>query len=119
VKPIPLHDGTAPVACRIAASDIPGRVELVGRLRAGLRQVERTEHGLVLRLADEPEIDAALRRFVVDELRCCAFWGFAVEHGAGALVLRWDGPAEAAEILDGLHAYFRGEGPLDALAGLL
>ena len=62
---------------------------------------------------------ADVRRFAVEEKRCCAFWGFAVETGAG-LTLQWDAPPDATELVDGLEAFFTGDGPLsDALAGLL
>ena len=119
VERIPIYDETVPVACTIGADEIPERVELIGRMRANLDRLERTEHGLLLHFPARADIEADLRRFAVDEKRCCAFWGFAVDTSNG-LTLQWDGPPAAAPIVDGFEAFFTGDEPLTgALAGLL
>lgn len=116
---IPLYDETAPLACTITEDEIPGRVELVERMRSNLERLERTEHGLLLHFAVRPEIEADLRRFAVDEKRCCEFWGFAVLSGDD-LTLRWDAPPSAGELVKRLEEFFRGDAPVSsALAGLL
>jgi hypothetical protein len=119
VRSIPIHDDTVPIACTIGDEEIADRVELVKRMRTDLEGVERTEHGLLLRFPPGPELEADVRRFAVDEQRCCRFWGFAVEVSSRELTLRWDGPSAAGQILDGLYDYFEGNRPLSALAELL
>ena len=119
MKLIPIYDASAPIACTIGDDEIPERLALLERLRQALDSVERTEHGLLLRFWDEPAIAADVRRFTVDEKRCCQFWGFEVGSRSGELTLRWDGPPGAADLIDQLHAYFLGDQPLTALAGLL
>lgn len=120
MKPIPLYDASAPIACTIAADEIPGRIELLERLRDHLAGIERTEHGLRLHFPGEPGIAADLGAFVVDEKRCCQFWGFAVSStDGGGITLRWDGPPAAAPLLDHLHDWFQGDEPLTSVPGLL
>lgn len=118
MKLIPLYDETAPVACTISEDEIPGRIELVQRMRSNLERVERTDHGMLLHFEVRPDIEADLRRFAVDEKRCCEFWGFDVLSAEG-LTLRWDAPPSAGELIDRLHAFFTGDEPTSALAGLL
>ena len=60
-----------------------------------------------------------MRRFAVDEKRCCQFWGFAVIEGDDEIVLRWDGPASAGELLDRLDALLRSDDPVDSVQGFL
>ena len=119
MKLIPIYDASAPIACTIGDDEIPERLALLERLRQALDSVERAEYGLLLRFWDEPAIAADVRRFTVDEKRCCQFWGFEVGSRSGELTLRWDGPPGAADLIDQLHAYFLGDQPLTALAGLL
>ena len=115
---IPLHDATAPIACAIDTTEIPERIELVERMRTNLTSIERTAHGMLLHFPDRPDIEADLHRFAVDEKRCCQFWGFEVLTGDD-LALRWDAPPTANDILSQLEAFFRGDEPAAALAGLL
>ena len=119
MKPIPLYDETAPVACTISDEEIPDRVAQLERMRDNLDAVERTDHGLLLRFPVRADIEADLRRFAIDEKRCCQFWGFDVVTDGG-LALRWDAPPTADALLDRFEAFFGGDGtsPLD-LAGLL
>ena len=114
MRPIPIYDATAPVACSISAGEVGDRRALVARLRDGLRRVERTGDGLLLRFPAGAAIEADVRRFAVDEKRCCGFWGFAVGTDADEVTLRWDGPPTTRGMLDGLHAYFEGRGPMPA-----
>jgi len=113
------YDDTQPITCSIDASEVPGRVELLERLRRVIRAVERTEHGMLLRFPSAPDVEDDVRRFAVDEKRCCAFWGFAVETTRDELVLRWDSPPGAGELVDQLLEWFAGEGPLPDITGLL
>lgn len=119
MKRIPIYDDTAPIACTITTDEIPGRVELIERMRTNLRQLERTEHGLLLHFPPRPDVEADLRRFVVDEKRCCEFWGFDIVAGEPGITLRWDGPPSASEIIARLAAFFEGDEPGLDLAGVL
>ena len=116
---IPIYNDTQPVACTIGAAEIPGRIELVERMRANLGRIERTEHGLLLHFPASDDVEADLRTFAVDEKRCCAFWGFDVQRGDGELRLRWDAPPAADELVAQLLEYFRGDRPITEIAGLL
>ena len=116
---IPIHDETAPIACTIAPEEIPGRIATIERMRSRLQRLERTEHGLLLHFAADPELDADVREFAIDEKRCCRFWGFEVATEDDELTLRWDGPPSAGELLDRLETFFGGDGPLTLLDGLL
>lgn len=118
MKRLPLDDDSAPIVCTVGAAEVPDRIAEIGRMRAVLRSVERTDDGLLLRFPDEADIVADVRRFVADEARCCQFWGFAVAADATELTLRWDGPPGSSALLDGLLAYFEGDGSLGDLAGL-
>ena len=119
MKQIPIYDAAAPIVCTIGSDEIPERIELVERMREHLGLVERTEHGLLLHYAPDPQVEADLRRFAVDEKRCCASWGFAVESTDDEVVLRWEAPPDAADLVDRLLEWFAGEGPLPELTGLL
>jgi hypothetical protein len=119
VKPIPIYDDTAPIACTIGADEIPERIALVERMRSNLARIDRTEHGLLLQLAKRDDIEADVRTFTVDEKRCCQFWGFAVDTTATAITLRWDGPPATGDLLDQLHAWFDGDDPITTISGLL
>ncbi len=119
MKPIPIYDATAPVACTIDATDFPARLALLERMRASLARIERTDHGLLLHFTPSPAVEADLRTFAIDEKRCCAFWGFAVAATAEDLTLRWDAPPDAAGIVNHLAAFFDGDSPASDLAALL
>jgi hypothetical protein len=119
MNPVPIYDASAPIACTIGNHEIPERIELVERMRANLRAIERTSDGLLLHFPPTADIDADIRRFTIDEKRCCQFWGFTVKVDDRELSLRWDGPPATRALLDRLHAYFIGTEPLRDLAGLL
>ncbi len=119
MKLIPIYDDTAAVACTIGKAEVPGRIDLIERMRTNLSSVERTEFGLLLHFPRSPEVDADLHQFAIDEKRCCEFWGFAITDAADDLTLRWDGPPAAHELIDRLKDYFEGNEPLTDLAGLL
>jgi hypothetical protein len=108
-KLLPLHDNSASIACTIGADEIPDRIAIVERMRVAMISLERTDTGLLLQFAREPAIEADVRRFAADEKRCCQFWGFAVIEGDSEIVLRWDGPPSAAELLDRLDALLRSD----------
>lgn len=107
-----------PISCTIGSDEISERIDLVERMRANLSQVERTDHGLRLRFPSRADVEVDLRRFAIDEERCCRFWRFAVDTTDGVLTLRWDGPPAAGDLLDQLHAYFEGDAPLTLISGL-
>jgi hypothetical protein len=117
-KLIPIYDDTAAIACTIGEDEVDGRVELLERMRTSLEVVERTEHGLLLRFPKREDVEADVRRFAVDEQRCCAFWGFDVGGGEDEVTLRWDSPPTAAGLLERLHDYLVGDEPITSL-GLL
>ena len=118
MKLIPIYDDTAPIACTITTDEIPGRVELIERMRSNLGHLERTEHGLLLHFPIRDDIETDLHRFAVDEKRCCEFWGFDVNRGDD-LTLRWDAPPTAADLVDRLETFFSGDESALDLAGLL
>ena len=119
MKPIPIYDETATISCTLQPHEVPGRIATVERMRATLDGVERTDDGLLLHFPTRADIEADLRQFVIDEKRCCQFWGFEVVAGDERLTLRWDGPPSARELVDRLEEFFTGDGPADFLAGLL
>jgi hypothetical protein len=116
---IPVHDATAPIVCTAADDEVHKRIAQVERMRAALDHLDRTEHGLLLRFPNEPAIEADVRRFAIDEKRCCRFWGFEIRTTPDQITLRWDGPPDVANFLDRLHAYFLGDEPLTAVRALL
>ena len=116
---LPLYDETAPIACTISKDEIPERIVLLERLRANLVGLDRTEHGMLVRFANRADVEADLQQFVVDEKRCCQFWGFEVLRGDD-LTLRWDGSPDARDIVDQLAEWFQGTELLSScIAGLL
>ena len=105
MRTIPIYDATKPISCTIGDDEIAARMVLIERLRAHVRAVHPTEHGVLLSFADRPDTAADLERFIVDEKRCCEFWGFAIDRVADELVLRWDAPPAAAGLLTDLVAH--------------
>ena len=118
-KPIPLYDETAAIACTITDGEIPGRIEVVERLRGAAVTVARTEVGLLLVFPDNDAIRADLSEFVVDEKRCCQFWGFELVEKPDGVGLRWEGPPQVSSLLDQLYDYFTGAVPISSIQGLL
>ncbi len=116
---IPIYDDTVPIACTIANAEIPDRVALVERMRAGLRMIERTPAGLLLHFPDDTALRSDLATFVIDEKRCCQFWGFEILDERDGVALRWDGPPAAADLIHRLEAYFNGDESISVLEGLL
>jgi hypothetical protein len=119
MKLIPLYDATAPITCTISSDEVPGRIEVIERLRADLLQLDHTEHGLLLHFPNQPGVEADVRRFTVDEQHCCNFWGFAVHNDGNELILQWDAPPEARELLANIAAHLEGAEPITAIDGLL
>ena len=119
MNPIPIYDATAPIACTASSDEITHRIEQIERLRGDLGRLERTEHGLLLHFPNQPDIDAHVRAFTVDEKRCCTFWGFHVTADDDTLTLRWDGPPNVTEFFEKLLTWFEGDEPLTADSGLL
>jgi hypothetical protein len=119
MKRLPLYDDSVDIACTITSADVPARIELIERMRLALTDIERTQHGLLLSFPNVATTDADVRTFAVDEKRCCAFWGFAVESDGDVLKLVWDGPPDAAPLIDRLLAFFTGDEPASELGSLL
>jgi hypothetical protein len=119
MNPTPIYDDTAEITCTATRGEIPARIEQLEHVRDDLRRIERTPHGLLLHFADRPDVDAELRRFVIDEKGCCQFWGFAVETHQGDLTLRWDGPSTVDDFMERLFAWFQSDEPLTADSGLV
>jgi MerR family transcriptional regulator, copper efflux regulator len=118
-RSIPIDDDTQPIKCTIDGSEVAERVELLDRMRRNHRVIERTEHGMLLRFPSRPDVEEDVRRFAVDEKRCCAFWGFAVQVTPDEVTLQWDAPPSAGSLVDQFLAYFAGERPLSEITGLL
>ncbi len=116
---LPVTDVSEPIVCTIGEDEVDDRVAVIERLRAAAGSVERTGTGLVLRFQPDAEVEADVRRFVVDEQRCCRFWTFAVVEAPGGLALHWDGPPAAGELLDRLGALLRADDPVELLRGVL
>ena len=117
--PNPIYDAAAPIACTISAAEIPRRVQLVERMRTAVTAVDRTPTGLLVHFRDEPKVRGDLTTFVVDEKRCCEFWGFEILQEDDTVALRWDGPPAVDGIVDQLKSYFTSDAPSSALDGLL
>ena len=116
---LPLFDDTVPVACTIGDDEKTDRLALLTRLRSAATSIERTDTGLVLAFERDPAVEDDVRRFAVDEKRCCQFWGFAVVESDTSLALRWDGPPTAATLLDTIEAALRSDSPIESLGDLL
>lgn len=76
------------------------------------------EEGKLLVFPNRAHIETDLRRFAVDEKRCCQFWGFAVDADSDGLTLRWDGPPDSEALIARLLAYCEGDEPLTSISGL-
>jgi hypothetical protein len=115
----PLYDDTTPITCTATGEEVSDRLEAIERMRESLVRVDRVEHGLVLQFPAGDDVEAAVRRFAVEEKRCCGFWGFEVEVADGGVRLRWDGPPAVADLMDRLRVWFEGTEPLTEVEGLL
>lgn len=119
MKTIPLYDATAPITCTASGSEIADRIAQIERMHANLDRIERTEHGVLLRFPNDPDIEADIRQFTVDEKGCCTFWGFEVTVTDDEIALRWDAPPTLDDYMDTLLAHFEGDEPITAASGLL
>jgi hypothetical protein len=116
---LPLYDDSVPIVCTIGDDEKAERIALLDRLRRTIRGIERSPHGLLLEFRRSDAVAADLRRFAVDEKRCCQFWGFAVIEDDDTLVLRWDGPDTAGPLLDTIEHVLRSHEPIESIEGLL
>ena len=116
---IPIYDATAPITCTASPDELAGRIEHIEALRSTMARIERSDDGLLLHFAPGEAMEADLRRFAIEEKGCCRFWGFEVRASPEDLTLRWDGPPDARDLMDRLHAWFLGDEPLTAESGLL
>lgn len=74
---------------------------------------------MILNFPEGEQIEQTVRRFAVDEKRCCAFWGFDVRPTSEGLALRWDAPPSARELVDRLEEFFTTDKPLAELERLI
>ena len=118
-KLIPISDDTAPIACTISNAEIPERIELIERMRTAMTSIDRTATGLLLHFPGRPDVQDDLATFVVDEKRCCQFWGFDIIEEPEGVALRWDAPPAATELLGHLHTFFTTDAPTSIIEGLL
>ena len=116
---LPLYDADAEIACTIDASEVSDRVAVFERMRTNLKQLERTADGMALHFDPDPAIEDDLRRFVVDEKRCCQFFGFAVDATGDDLKLQWDAPPDAQPMIDHIARALQSDEPITRLSGLL
>jgi hypothetical protein len=116
---MPLYDAAAPITCTIESDEIPERLAVLERLRTNLIRLDEGEHGLLLHFSARPDIADDLRRFAIDENRCCQFWGFDVGDTDGELTLRWDAPPDARDLLARIAVVLQNDEPVTAIAGLL
>ena len=116
---IPIYDATAPIACTATSDELDARIAQIERMRTDHTRLERTDDGLLLQFPNQPDIDAHVRAFTIDEKRCCTFWGFEVTTTTDELTLRWEGPPEVNDLFDKLVAWFDSDQPLTAESGLL
>jgi hypothetical protein len=119
MRSIPIYDADAPVTCTATRDEIRVRIEQIERLRSSLDRIERTEHGMLLRFPNRPDIEADLRKFTLDEKGCCQFWGFHIVTEPHELILRWDAPPSLDDHITSLVRFFEGDEPLTATSGLL
>ena len=122
--PSPAGDGSLshadePIACTIGGAEVEPHLAVLARLRAAATGVERSRHGVVIRLPSSPGVRADVETFVAVEQRGCRFWGFALAEDGPDLVLRWDGPPATDTFLDRLVDHLRGRLPIDQLYGYL
>jgi len=117
---IPIYDATEPIVCTIDGAAVESRLAQIERMRSALTAIDRTEHGLLLHFPVDAEVEADVRRFAVDEKACCAFWGFDVTGDDAEVLLRWDAPPTAGDLLDQILVALEGDEPIaTALSGLL
>jgi hypothetical protein len=119
MRRLPFVDDDAPIACSLSPGEVPDRIAVLERLRDTAVAVERTPHGLLLRFPTDDDVEADVRRFAVEEQRCCTFWAFSVTAEPAGVTLRWDGPPASAGLLDHLHRFLLGDEPIGSLGGLL
>lgn len=119
MKSRPIYDADAPITCTADNSEIARRIEQIERMHTNLAGVERTDHGVLLRFPNRPDLEADVRQFTVDEKGCCQFWGFDITITDEQISLRWDAPPTLAEYMDRLLAHFDSDEPITAASGLL
>jgi hypothetical protein len=116
---LPVFDESASIVCTISEGDKADHLALIDRLRSAATSIERTPTGLLLQFPRTDATSADVRRFAVEEKRCCTFWGFAVVDGEDDIVLRWDGPPTVGGYFDTVERALRSDEPLESIEGLL
>ena len=110
---LPIYDATAPIVCSLDEGQREERLALIARLRDELEQVDRTEHGMLLRFPSDRDLDAEIQHFAQVEKACCGFWGFDVQRAGSRTTLRWDAPPAADDLVELLLAWLRGDDGAD------
>ena len=89
------------LACSLTGGEMADRQSELRAIFAGrVTHAAREGSALRLELRDSPGLRERLGRFVELERACCPFLDLAVERDAGRLVVRIDGPPEAAALID-------------------
>jgi hypothetical protein len=99
-----------PVACSLRPGQLQERGEVFRRVLHG-RVSDLTREGsaaLRLELNEAPGLREDLERLVDLERACCPFLDFSLVSESGRLVLRIEGPPEAAGVIDDFAGLVRG-----------
>ena len=90
-----------PLACSLTGGEMADRQAELRAIFSG-RVTDAVRHGSALRLElrDSPGLGERLARVVELERACCPFLDLAVERDAGRLLVRIEGPPEAAALID-------------------
>jgi hypothetical protein len=92
-----------PIACSLTASARGQRAALVARLAGDALDGRAREAGsLVLRFRATSGVEQRVREWAALEGECCPFLTMTVAVSTAEVILRIDGPPEAAGIIDGL-----------------
>lgn len=89
----------APVACSLAAADVPDRVTDWQTLVARAVHREQVDGGVALDLDAAPGLAAEVARLAAAEQECCTFFDFTVRLTPGRVRLEVRAPADAADVV--------------------
>jgi len=92
---------TAPVACTLAASDVPARLEAWQAALATVTTRAWIDNGVRLVFESGASLPA-LAELVVAEQECCTFFRFAITVDTRGVALEVTAPAEAIDLVHAL-----------------
>jgi hypothetical protein len=97
------------VACSLSDAEVGLQLERWRDFaRCTAPAVTRTEHGLRVTFRALPGVEAALRRLVATERRCCGFADWSIRHAGGHVALEVS--AQSDEAIAAVHGMFAGLG---------